>query len=60
MLAFVCLASPNAGSIPLTPIKLVSGKKQYLSFHSDCHLILRWLGGVGRSEEWHNEKRSEH
>lgn len=60
VLAFVCLASPNAGSIPPTPIKLVSGKKSYLSFHSDCHITLGWLGGVGRAEKWHSEKRSEH
>lgn len=52
MLTIVYLASASAGCIPPTPIKLVRGKKQYLSFHSDRPLTLRWLGDLGQAEEW--------
>lgn len=42
-------------------MKLVSGNKQYLSFHSDRPLTLRRLGDLGQAEEWLNEeKRNEH
>lgn len=55
------VASASAGSIPPTPIKPVSGKKQYLRFHSDRPLTLRWLGDLGQAEEWlKEEKRNEH
>lgn len=55
------VASASARSIPPTPIKLVSGEKPYLSFHSDRPLTLRWLGDLGQAEEWlREEKRNEH
>lgn len=52
------VASASARSIPPTPIKLVSGEKQYLSFHSDRPLTLRWLGDLGQAEEWLREEKS--